>query len=187
MLSLQAQILFEMKRSKEYIIPFKGLKLGKHQFKYLIEKAFFDTYRYNDFIDSNVEVTLDFNKKSTLFEFFFTMKGTVLINCDVSGEEYNQAIEGTLDLIVKFGDTYNNDHEEILIIPHNEFELDISQFIYELIVLNVPIKRVHPGVLDGTLKSEALDKLKKIQEQAKNKDIDPRWDKLKELLKDKNS
>ena len=184
---MQAQKIFEMKHSKEYNIPFKGLKLGKHQFKYLIEKEFFDTYKYDDFLDSKVEVTLDFDKKNTLFELLFAIKGTVLVNCDVSGEEYNQPIDGTLTLIVKFGDEYNNDNEEILVISHNEYELDISQFIYELIVLSVPIKRIHPGILDGTLKSKALDKLAKIQDKAQNKEIDPRWDKLKELIKDKKS
>jgi uncharacterized metal-binding protein YceD (DUF177 family) len=184
---LQAQKIFEMKHSKEYSIPFKGLKLGKHQFKYLVEKKFFDAYQYDDFLDSNVEVILNFVKKNTLFELQFTVSGTVLVNCDVSGEEYNQPINGELDLIVKFGNEFNNDNEEILIIPHNEYELDVSQYIYELIVLSVPIKRIHPQVVDGTLKSKALDKLVKMQNKADNKQIDPRWDKLKELIKDKKS
>ena len=177
-----------MKQSRNYIIPFKGLKLGMHQFEYLIEKKFFDAYQYDDFIDSNVNLILDFNKKNTLFELVFNIKGTVRLNCDLSGEAYDQPVEGSLNLIVKFGDEFNNDNEEILIIPHNEYELDISQYIYELIILSVPVKRVHPGVLDGTLKSEALEKLKKIQEKAQHKEeIDPRWDKLKELIKDKKS
>ena len=174
-----------MKQSKEYVVPFRGLKLGKHQFKYVVEKAFFETYQYDDFIDSNVEVLLDFNKQGTIFELLFTIKGTVLLNCDVSGEEYNQPVKGTLNLLVKFGDEYNYDNEDILIIPQNEDELDVSQFIYELIILSVPVKRIHPGVLDGTLKSKALDKLREMKEKVKT--IDPRWDKLKELIKDKNT
>ena len=57
-----------------------------------------------------------------------------------------------------------------------------------MLVLAVPQKRVHPGVLDGTLQSEVLDKLKELQpkETKENKeDIDPRWDALKKLLTDK--
>lgn len=173
-----------MKYSKEYTIPFKGLKIGKHQFEYVIEKKFFEAYPYDDFIDSNAEVSLNFNKNSTLFELFFTVKGSVLINCDVSGEEYEQPITGSLDLIVKFGEHFNNDHEEILIIPQHAYELDVSQYIYELIVLNVPVKRIHPKVLDGTLKSNAIEKLKELQKT--KKETDPRWDKLKKLIKDKN-
>jgi len=184
---LQAQKIFEMKHSKEYVIQFKGLKLGKHQFKYLIEGKFFDSYQYNDFLDSNIEVTLDFNKQNTLFELFFTIKGSVLVNCDVSGEEFNQHVNGSLDLIVKFGNEFNNDNEEIIIIPHNEYEIDVAQYIYELIILSVPIRRIHPKVLDGSLKSKAIDKLAKLQKKAQKKDIDPRWDKLKELIKDKKS
>jgi uncharacterized metal-binding protein YceD (DUF177 family) len=59
-----------------------------------------------------------------------------------------------------------------------------------MIALSIPLKRVHPGVKDGTLKSEALDKLKSslvTEKKAviKKADIDPRWDKLKQLLTDK--
>jgi len=53
-----------------------------------------------------------------------------------------------------------------------------------MIVLSVPQKKVHPGIEDGTLKSEILEKLKNLEPQQKSpsNDIDPRWDKLKELL-----
>jgi uncharacterized metal-binding protein YceD (DUF177 family) len=27
-----------------------------------------------------------------------------------------------------------------------EFEIDIAQYIYEMIVLSVPLRRVHPGI-----------------------------------------
>jgi uncharacterized metal-binding protein YceD (DUF177 family) len=48
---------------------------------------------------------------------------------------------------------------------------------------------VHPGVLDGTLESEALTKLDELHpkevKESKNKETDPRWDSLKKLLTDK--
>jgi len=64
--------------------------------------------------------------------------------------------------------------------------LNIAQYIYELIVLAIPKKRVHPGVLDGTLKSEIVDKLKELHPQNhKEQDIDPRWSELKKLVTNK--
>jgi uncharacterized metal-binding protein YceD (DUF177 family) len=96
-----------------------------------------------------------------------------------------------MKLIVRFGEDYNNDNEELLILPHGEFEVDIAQYIYEMIVLSVPLRRVHPGVKDGSLKTEALTKLNELivkEEKKENKqeeNIDPRWDKLKQLLTDK--
>jgi len=173
-----------MKHTKEYTVQYKGLTIGKHQFEYLIEKKFFEPYSYNDFIDSNINVQLEFIKNDTIFELHFTMQGTVRVNCDVSGEEFDQSVENSLDLIVKFGEEFNNDDEQILILPHNEYELDISQYIYEMIILSVPIKRLHPGVIDGTLKSKAMDKLEELNNKNKEQ-IDPRWEKLRGLIKDK--
>ena len=57
----------------------------------------------------------------------------------------------------------------MLIIPHSDYKLNIAQYIYEAIVLTMPIKRVHPGVEDGTLKSEILDKLNELRIEDKNR------------------
>jgi uncharacterized metal-binding protein YceD (DUF177 family) len=57
-----------------------------------------------------------------------------------------------------------------------------------MLVLAVPQKRVHPGVEDGTLQSEILDKLEELQPKENTKSLeetDPRWDDLKKLLTDK--
>ena len=67
-----------------------------------------------------------------------------------------------MKLIERFGDTVNNDNEELLILPHGEFQIDISQYIYEMIVLSVPLRRIHPGIKDGSLNTEALKKLKEL-------------------------
>ncbi|MCF6350387.1 MAG: DUF177 domain-containing protein [Flavobacteriaceae bacterium] len=176
-----------MKNNKEYVILFKGLKIGIHQFEYKINKKFFDSFTYSDFIDTNVKVHLELIKKNTLLELFFKLEGTVRVNCDVSGEEYNQPIFGKLNIIVKYGKKYNNDDEVILILPYGEFELDVAQYIYEIIILSTPSKRVHPGVIDKTLKSDILDKLEEFKSTKNKKEkTDPRWDQLKKLLTGKN-
>jgi uncharacterized metal-binding protein YceD (DUF177 family) len=43
----------------------------------------------------------------------------------------------------------------LLVLPFGEFELDIAQYIYEMIALSVPLT-VHPGVQDGSLKQKLL-------------------------------
>lgn len=175
--------MMSMKNNKEYIILFKGLKAENHLFKYTINKKFFDSFNYDDYITTNVQVQLELIKKSTLLELNFSITGTVRVNCDVSGEEFNQPIVGNLDIIVKFGEKYNNEDEVVLILPHHEYELDVSQFIYEIIILSTPTKRIHPGIVDGTLKATSLLKLEELKSNNKKKETDPRWDKLKELKK----
>ena len=120
-----------MKPLKEFIIPFIGLKLGKHHFDYQIDKAFFEHFEYDDFNDVNIKTVLVFEKKTTLLELHFKISGSVNVNCDISNEPYDQKIKGSFDLVVKFGDEYNDEHDDILIIPHAEYEINITQYIYE--------------------------------------------------------
>lgn len=181
-----------MKSTNEFLIPFIGLKLGKHQFEFKIEKKFFDEYKFDEFESCNVAVTVVLEKKTTMLEISFKHKGTVNVPCDLTGEPFDLPIKGKIKLVVQFGDEFNNDNDELLILPHGEHQIDLSQYIYEMIVLSVPQKRIHPGVKDGTLQTEALQKLNELQvkeikeeEEKKEDDIDPRWDKLKQLLTDK--
>ena len=185
------QIVVEMNKTKEYLIPFIGLKLGKHHFEYQISNAFFEIFDYNEYQNSDIKVNVVLEKKSTLLELSFKHKGVVNVPCDLTSEDFDLPIKGAMKLIVRFGEEFNNDNEELLILPHGEFEIDVAQYIYEMIVLSVPLRRVHPGIKDGSLKTEALTKLKELKvkevkkENKEEENIDPRWDKLKQLLTDK--
>jgi len=178
-----------MNNLKEYLIPFVGLKIGKHQFDYQIDNTFFKNFDYDEFNDASVKVNIVLEKKSTMLELDFKHKGTVNVPCDVSGEEFDLPIKGKLKLLVKFGDTFNDENEELLILPNGEFQVNVAQYIYESIVLSVPLRRVHPGVKDGTL-SEVVEKLESLapkenKTEEQKDDIDPRWENLKKLLTDK--
>lgn len=175
-----------MKDLKQFNIPFVGLKEGKHLFQYKVDNTFFELYNYNEFEKSSINVTLEFVKKSTLFELKFAASGTVNVPCDVTNEYFDLEITATLPLVVKFGQEYNDENEEILILPHEVYQFSVAQFIYEMIVLGIPNKRVHPKVLDGTMETEALEQLE-IKEEKTVETTDPRWDKLKNLITEKKT
>jgi uncharacterized metal-binding protein YceD (DUF177 family) len=182
-----------MKEMKEFTIPFVGLKIGEHRFNFKIEKSFFDHFEYDEFNDAVINLDVLLDKKATLLEFTLNFGGFVNVNCDITNEPYNQDVSGDFHFVVKFGDQYNNEIEDLLVLPHGSYEVNIQQYIYESIVLGLPSRRIHPGVKDGTLKSDILDKLKELSpkgEKTDNKDsdsdkTDPRWDTLKKLLTDK--
>ena len=140
-------------KQKEFDIPFSGLKQGKHGYSYDIDNTFFDSFGYDEFNAVNVNVKVILNKTPTIMELDFDADGTVNVDCDITSEPYDQPITSSSRLIVKFGDAYNDEDDEILILPHGEHQLNIAQFVYEMLVLAVPLKRVHPGIADGTLKS----------------------------------
>jgi len=174
-----------MKNFDEFEIQFVALDQGTHHFEYEIDNSFFELFDYQEFNDAKVHVELELEKKESVLELQFDIDGTVNVNCDVSNEPYDQPIEGVLKLVVKFGEEYDDEDEEILILPYSETRLQVQQFIYEAIILAVPYKKVHPGVRDGSLKSDVLDKLRELSpdhSDEEKQETDPRWDKLKDLL-----
>lgn len=180
----------KMKPLKDFNIQFIGLKLGEHRFEYDINRTFFKEFEFDEFNDAALKANVILNKKTTLLELHFDISGTINVNCDITNESYDQNISNEFDLVVKFGDEYNDENEEILIIPHGEYEINVAQYIYEFIVLSVPTKLIHPGVSDGTLDSDIFKKLdelrpKDIDNNDNNEEIDPRWNTLKKLLTDK--
>jgi len=93
---------------KTYIVPFVGLKEGKHQFDYVINDKFFETYNYDEILGAAINVRLDFVKKSTLLELNFSAKGKIEVVCDVTSEPYKEPIDTSLNLVVKFGNEFKN-------------------------------------------------------------------------------
>lgn len=200
-----------MAHEKDFLIQFSGLKVGEHQFEYHIENDFFDLFNYNEFNSTNIKVELKLVKKATIMELFFTHNGTVNVPCDVTNEDFDLPIEGKLNVIVKFGEEFNNENEELLILPHGEFQLNVAQYIYEMIALSVPYKRVHPNIAaDYEMEDEdewddldflddddlelinqedvtdtELKNKETDEDSSDNKETDPRWDELKKLLTDK--
>lgn len=173
-----------MKVTNEYLIPYVGLKVGKHQFEYQISKQFFDYFQYDEFDSANIKVNLVFEKQATMLELNFKHKGTVNVLCDVTGEPFDLAIKGKLKLIVRFGEEYNDDNEELLILPFGEHQIDVSQYIYEMIALSIPLKRVSPEASKIDLRT--LNDIEvKDEQEIKEEEIDPRWAALKKLLTDK--
>ena len=172
-----------MKPSSNYKIEFAGLKIGNHQFNFNADKKFFDKFNFSDFNDVSVDINIDLIKKSTLLELNFSLKGIVNVNCDLTNEPFDCIVKHESALVVKFGQEYNDEDDEILVLPHGEHKLYVDQYIFELIVLSLPPKRIHPGVEDGSLKSEILDILEDLKPKENSNLADPRWEQLKKFKK----
>jgi uncharacterized metal-binding protein YceD (DUF177 family) len=166
----------------QFVIPFVGLKEGQHIFNFDIDKTFFNEFEFSDFHTVLLKVDLLFEKKANMLKLSFTVHGNVGLTCDVTNEHFEYPLETTLDWIVKFGDAYNDDNDEFLVLPYGSYQLNVAQPIYEMIVLATPLKKVHPGIAEGTLDSDLLKRLDELQPKEKKEQKDPRWDKLKDLL-----
>ena len=173
-----------MSVSNKFILKFAGLKYGKHKFEYEADLNFFKHYDYSEFNKANIKFKVDFIKKSTVLELQIIGEGFVNINCTLSNEPFDYNLKSQFKLIVKFGEYYDDSNDELLILPQGSHSINLDQFLYEMVVLSMPIRNVHPGIEDGSIKSDILNRLKDFDiNKEKSSNFDPRWDKLKQLKK----
>ena len=177
-----------MDKIRNYNVSFSGLKEGRHTFQFEIEKTFlelFDTER--EFENPNLLADVVLQKHSTFLEFEIKVHGTVELICDLTTEAFNEPIENEIKILVKFGEEYDDSDEDIITIPRQDHEFNISQLVYEAIVLAVPMKKISPNISDEDLSlldqysSDILPTGDSNEEE--EPEIDPRWDALKKLKK----
>lgn len=172
-----------MAAKSEFIIPFVGLSLGEHEYDFKMNESFFDD---NHILASINKLTLDvhlkLNKQSTMLILSFKLKGIIDTLCDRCATELQLPIENQQQLIVKLGGNLSEESDEIVYLPSSEHELDVSQYIYEYVLLAIPQRCIHLDDEKGksTCDKKALKKLKELSVNEEKK-TDPRWDALKKI------
>ena len=176
-----------MKKEKEYIIPFKGLKEGIHEFNFSIDNFFFSMIENSMYENGNIKVNLSLNKMANMLILDFNIAGTVLSICDNCLEILDVPIKCKEKIYVKFGEEYDEPSEDIIILPYTEHEFDVSKIIYDLIVTSLPIRHIHSNGKNGNQKCnpEMIEKLKEYsvyEPHSGYENKDPRWNDLKKII-----
>jgi uncharacterized metal-binding protein YceD (DUF177 family) len=164
----------------QFVIPFRGLKPGNHQYHYEIDEPFFDHFEFGEIKKGHVSVRLDVEKEENLLVLHFHFQGNVEVPCDRCAELFSLPISGEDTLIVKPGSGYYEENEEIQVIPESESQLDVSPFIYEYVHLLLPLRRVHPEGENRESKCNP-EILKKLNPAERSNNPDPRWEALNKL------
>jgi uncharacterized protein len=166
------------------MIPFRGLKPGKHGFDVEAGKKFFETFEDTEIHNGNVKVHIDLEKEERMMIFHFILTGEVELPCDRCNEPIMVPVSGTQRLIVKLGDAWEEQSEEVLVIPESEIKFDTGPLIYEFIHLSLPLRHVHPDDENGQSTCDP-EVIKKLSDLLVNEQPDPRWEALLKLKKDK--
>ncbi|MDR6405774.1 MULTISPECIES: DUF177 domain-containing protein [Chryseobacterium] len=174
-----------MDKLRNYDVSFSGLKNGKHEFKYEIDKEFFQLFdTEQEFTNPRIAVDVLLDKHTTFLEFEIKIHGLVELVCDITNDNFDHPIENQIRVLVKFGEEYDDSEEDVITIPATDHAFNIAQLIYENVMLSIPMKKISPNVSDEDL--EILEKFSpKESEEEEEYKGDPRWDALKKL-KDKN-
>ena len=164
----------EAVKTKDFDIAFIGLSNGAHVFEFNLDDSFFELFKYDEYSQLRGKVTMEMVKSETVLDLSLNFSGSIQAPCDVTNEPFEQPLDNAFDVQVKFGDAYNDENEELLVLPYGEHQFNIAQVIYELVVLSIPAKLYGPNAGNGI-----EDYLENEDEEM---DTDPRWDQLKDLL-----
>jgi len=180
-----------LKVGNQYIIPFKGLTAGEHIFDFEVDKKFFEEYSELEISNGLINIGVILNRKSSFMTLDFVFNGWVELKCDKCLELFKYSLKFKGQLIVKFKEIPEEPDEDVIYLHPNEDLLDLNQYMFDNIALNIPIQKYHPVDNDG--KSQCESGMLKIinahsykESLNKKNSIDPRWSKLKDLLKDGN-
>lgn len=181
-----------MKHHREFEIPWFGLKEGLHEYRFQVTDKVIEElgYEHPDFSNLDAAVMLKLDKHNSFLQLHFDIGGKVDVACDRCGDTFNMPLWDEFDLIVKFTgeneEVQEEDAEEadIVFVPRSETILDVSDWVYEFIMLSMPMQHIHPDKEDGTpgCNPEALKLLNKMSgsEEAR-KNLWSGLDKFKDL------
>ena len=173
-----------MDKFRNYDIEFSGLKNGKHEFRFEIDKKFFQLFdTEQEFTEPKIVAEILMDKHTTFLEFKIKTSGTVNLVCDITNKNFDYRIEHEIDVLVNFGEEFDDSNIDVITIPRTDYAFNASQLIYEDVMLAIPMKKVSPDISDEDL--EILEKFSPKDEIEEEPESDPRWEALKKL-KDKN-
>lgn len=190
-----------MGKYSNYKLILKDLAIGTTDYSYELDSAYFKLINDEESDVKRGKLTADVKvtRSATAFEVVFKINGTVQVPCDRCLDDVAMEVATDNKLIVKFGAEYSEESDEIVVIPEDEGEINIAWFIYEFIILSLPMKHVHPA---GQCNKAVSSKLKKHRSTIAGEDdedmdedfddiddddagdegeSDPRWDALKDL------
>jgi len=177
-------------RLKDYSISFKGLKDGMHVFEYQIGASFFGLFEEPLVESGDLNAVVTLNKSQKLLVVDFDIKGTVNSICDKCLGPIEISVESSERIYFNFGIEYAEQSEEIIVLPYEEHQINVAQWLYEFTIVSLPLRHVHPDDENGnpTCNAQMLEKLDEYlvgdeRISKEKKDIsDPRWDALKKLM-----
>ncbi len=189
-----------MGKFSAYKLPLKSLGTGTHEFEYHLDKQFFANMESSDVHDADLAVHLTVKYNGDFYDLDFHVSGEVVLICDRCLDDLHSPIDTTYHIIVKYGEDYNDDSDEILEIPESDNTLNVAYMLYDTVELAIPIKHVHPlgkcnrqmsallkkhrataGDEDAELENELIDEIDTLPDSSDDAPTDPRWDALRKL------
>lgn len=142
-----------MKARRAYDINFTSLSMGSQQLDYSISTDFLQNYPEAYISDIKAFAVLSLNKMHQCLETSINIQGTVVCSCDICTEDVQIEFKTEEFVIFKFVDmqmTSIEDELNVIFVDKRNNIINISDTLYETIMLSLPIRKLHDMNADGT-------------------------------------
>lgn len=163
-------------------IDLKGLDEGLNSLSFDLDEEYFEHFGDARIHGGKLHVDIEIVRTSDdIFTLDFHEQGTVVVPCDICLEDMDQPIEARQCIQAKFGEDFSED-DDLVTVAENEGILDVAWYIYEFMVLAIPIKHVHaPGKCNPAMIRVLNEHSAARSGEEGEKTVDPRWEALSKL------
>ena len=141
------------------IVNFKGLADGKYQFTFERKDDFFTAIEYSEFEKGEIDVKVIMDKGFSYITLNVSVKGQVMVICDRCLDPYYEKVKFEETLYAKYADVAEDGSDkEFILLGKNDFEIDITHYVYESVCLSLPYQRVHKK---GACNEQMIELIKK--------------------------
>jgi len=161
-------------------ISLQSLKQGIAEFNEKVEPDFLDE-TYQPFYPEILRVHARVDKFDRDYRVDITLRTIGHFTCDRCLEDYSREITLTAEHIFRVIPAQRDD-DEIIEIPADATEIDLTPFLEELLILEHPIKMLCKEDCKGLCPGCGVN-LNHESCRCSDDDIDPRWEELRKLIK----
>lgn len=163
-----------------YVIPVSTLRSGHNELDFKVDWRFFQHFEGSPVQQGSFDIRVLFDKFPDLWHLQFGIHGEMDTECDRCLVPISLPVTGEYEIYVKF-DEGQKDAEpdaDIIYVSRESTQFDISQFIYEFIVLSMPVAKTYDCQSEQNPPCDK-DMLARLRQQETESSVNP----LSEILK----
>jgi len=178
-----------MKYLDQYSIPLKGMNKGVREYLFQIENEFFKHIEDSRISDGKFTVKLNCDKRDNMFVLDFELKGTYSAPCDkcLAAIDIPCNLDYTIYLKSGMPEIETDsliDEDDVVMINDRDSSFNLSELIYQLIVIAMPLSNRYDCENDPDPKCDFAFLKQYDCKNNKTEDFNnPMWDSLKDIFK----
>lgn len=192
--TLKFRTMNERQTRDDFKLRLSGVEVGTYCFSIVCDDEFFELAQFEDLTGGHLDLQVEMEKSEKTVSLVFHFKGYVTAPCDRCLLPVRLPMDFDEHLLVKLvpevHDGENGMDDEVWVVEDTTYEIDLFHFVYESIVLALPMQIIHEDDEDGRSTCDPVI-LRKLEELScahapkGENEIDPRWEALRDIDIDK--